>query len=328
MKSQPHKQPLARLIGTTVALVLLSAPTLVRGQAAEPFVNHPAYPHIENYLTIDPSAMVFTQHAMNAVQPPTEWIDRDEGEPGYWSGSASSPRSAQHHAVGIHIYSPNYPDGGALGFFDYQPFTHAYLPQDAFDEVLQEGHWTFARKDEVYVALYSWRGTRWQAYEPSELELLDFTQSFDLVADGPPPAAFAGDPTIAPMGPDNVWIVEVGGPNEFGSFAGFRNAILAADVEVTPTPTGFNSNTDFPGARVQRFDVAYDSPGEGPISFGWEGDLVVKDRVVPIADYPRFDNPWIQMERGASSAEMRHGPFRVFHDWPSHTRSVTFEPGP
>lgn len=58
MKSQPHKQPLARLIGATVALVLLSAPTLVRGQAAEPFVNHPGYLHIENYLTIDPSDVV------------------------------------------------------------------------------------------------------------------------------------------------------------------------------------------------------------------------------------------------------------------------------
>jgi hypothetical protein len=270
-------------------------------------------------LTIDPLAMVFTTHPMNDVQPPSEWIDRDEGEPGYWTGSASSPRSAQHENVGIHLYSPAYPDGGVLGFFDYEPVTHAWLPRDAFHEVAQEGRWTFARKGAVYVALYSWRGTSWQEYAQDELDLLGFTQTFDLVADGPPPPEYT-DPTIAAQGPDNVWIVEVGTEVEWGSFAAFRAAILAAPLVVTAQPGDVGGLGA--GKRHQLFDVAFDSPSQGLVTFGWDADLTVAGQGFPIRDYPRFDNPWIQMERGASQASMRAGIFRVLHDWPSATREV------
>ena len=277
-------------------------------------------------LTLDPGAMVFTQHPMNPVQPPSEWIDRDEGEPGYWSGSASQPRSAQHHGVGIHLYSPVYGDGGVLGFFDYEPFTHAFFPRDRFDEVVQEGPWTFGRKGHVYVALYSWRATRWQAYPPGELGLLGFSQSFDLVADGPPPAE-AANPTVAEMGPDNVWIVEVGTPPKFASFEAFRAAIGSASLEVTATPGDIPlGGTAPPEVMIQHFDVVWDSPREGLMRFGWDGDLVVRGEPTPIHDYPRFDNRWIHMERGAPEATIEVPPFRVHHDWPTHTREVSFVP--
>ena len=106
---------------------------------------------------------------MNAVQPPSEWIGRDEGSPGYWTGTASMPRSAQHENVAIHLYSPGYADGGLLGFFDYEQTTHAYFPQDHFDEVVQAGGWTFGRKGKGYVALWSWAPTAWQDYPAEEL---------------------------------------------------------------------------------------------------------------------------------------------------------------
>src|SRR5262249_35428311 len=87
--------------------------------------------------TLGPGAVVFTTHPANPVQPPSEWVGRDEGSPGYWTGSASMPRSAQFKNVGIHIYSPVYPQEGTLGFFSYQPMTHAYFPRDQFDEVVR-----------------------------------------------------------------------------------------------------------------------------------------------------------------------------------------------
>jgi hypothetical protein len=58
------------------------------------------------------------------------------------------------------------------------------------------------------------------------------------------------------------------------------------------------------------------------VTFGWDADLTVDGQVVPIHDYPRFDNPWIHMERGASQAFIHAGPWQVFHDWPSATRLV------
>ncbi|HKJ24121.1 MAG TPA: hypothetical protein VKB65_04815, partial [Myxococcota bacterium] len=280
-------------------------------------------------LTIDPNTTVYTQHPMNALQPPSEFYNRDEGEPGYWTGSASMPRSAQFKNVGIHIYSPAYPDGGALGFFDYEAMTHAWFPRDAFDEVVQEGPWTFGRKGDVFVALYSWRGTRWQEVPPEELDVLSdnnptlvYTQSFDLVADGPPPAGAEG-PSVADQGPDNVWIVEVGKPPKFADFAAFRAAILGSSLDVVATPGPITLSGD---DQIQQFSVAWDSPDQGLLEFGWDGPFTVEGEVVPLHDYPRFDNPWLHMERGASTAVMTSGPFQVHHDWLAPTRAVVFAP--
>ena len=42
------------------------------------------------------------------------------------------------------------------------------------------------------------------------------------------------------------------------------------------------------------FDVAWDSPTEGPLTFGTTAPLTVKGAAVPIDAYPRYDNPWSQ----------------------------------
>ena len=73
---------------------------------------------------------------------------RDDPDAGYWTGEASMPRSAQFENVGIHIYAPQYSSYESLRRSTssrYEPYTHAYVPQDHFDEVVQDGPWTFAR---------------------------------------------------------------------------------------------------------------------------------------------------------------------------------------
>ncbi len=71
----------------------------------------------------------------------------DDPDPGYWTGEASMPRSAQHRGTGIHIYQPKWDESSDLwGVFEYRPFTHAYVPQDHFDEVRQVGNWTICAK--------------------------------------------------------------------------------------------------------------------------------------------------------------------------------------
>lgn len=252
--------------------------------------------------TLDPDAVVFTTHPMNALQPPSEWVGRDEGSPGYWTGTASMPRSAQHENVGIHIYSPAYGDGGLLGFFNYEAMTHAYFPRDHFDQVTRRGRWTFARKGKAYIALYSWRETEWQEYPEDELARPangPLKQSFDLVAPG---------------GADNVWIVELGTEKEYGRFQFFLNAFeTAARVKVTPRPTSFAHQT---------FDVVYDSPSQGRIRFGWDGPLEVRGREQPLAGYPRAQNDWVTAQRGDPIWEIRGKRSRVTLDWPAGTRSV------
>jgi hypothetical protein len=208
--------------------------------------------------TLDEHALVFTTQPKNEPQRGTEWPDRD----GYWTGTGSLPRSAQHGAAAIHLYAPKFEKPGPpLDSFTYLDYTHAYFPQERFDEVVRDGNWTFGRKGDGYVALWSMRPVEWRTYDATdEVFTHGLTEPFDLVARG---------------GPDNVWIVEVGDAKKWKTFAAFRDAIGAADI---------TSGTD----------IVYDSPTEGTMRFGWDGPLEVNGETVELHGSQRYDNPWVR----------------------------------
>lgn len=224
--------------------------------------------------TFDPNAQVFTTHPGIAPRRTLDWSD--DGEPGSWTGTASQPRSAQHENVAIHIYSPQYTV--APGVFRpltrYEPYTHAYFPQDHFDETVRAGNWTFGRKGDGYIALYSWRFAEFVDHGP-DVATNGMLRPFDLVADG---------------GPDNVWIVECGSASQWGSFAAFQAAIVNAPLDVTQITTDLPPRT-----RGPIYAVAYTSPSQGAMEFDWTGPLVVAGTEVPITEYPRMDNPWTRI---------------------------------
>ncbi len=117
---------------------------------------------------IDENAMVFTTHPVPDVAASTVW--GDDSDPGYWTGEASMPRSAQHRGTAVHIYQPKWDESTdplVWGVFEYRPFTHAYVPQDHFDEVRQVGNWTICAKSGGYIALWSWRTPTWREYDPT-----------------------------------------------------------------------------------------------------------------------------------------------------------------
>jgi hypothetical protein len=225
--------------------------------------------------TFDANAQVFTTHPAIPPRQTDDW--GDDPDPGNWTGTASMPRSAQHENVAIHLYAPQYvpfPTEPFRTFMRYEPYTHAYFPQDHFDEVVRDGNWTFGRFRDGYIALYSWRMAEFVDHG-STVPTNGMTKAFDLIADG---------------GPDNVWIVECGRAADWGgSFPAFQEAIRAARVTVTPVTEGL------PGSAVPPFfEVEYESPSLGTVSFGWESPLVVAGERIPIRDYPRYDNPWTQ----------------------------------
>jgi hypothetical protein len=227
--------------------------------------------------TFDANAQVFTTHPAVPPRENTEW--RDDPDPGNWTGTASMPRSAQHQNVAIHLYAPQYvplPTEPFATFMRYEPYTHAYFPQDHFDEVVRDGNWTFGRFRDGYIALYSWRLAEFVDHGPT-VPTNGMLQPFDLIADG---------------GPDNVWIVECGRAADWGgSFTAFQDAIRAASVNVVPVTEGLPIS-----AVPPFFEVEYESPSLGTVSFGWESPLLVADEEIPIRDYPRYDNPWTQTE--------------------------------
>jgi len=228
--------------------------------------------------TFDADAIVFTTHP---ATPPAQTLDWsvDDG-PGFWTGSASLPRTAQHENVAIHVYSPQYAASGPpLDVFTRQlPYTHAYFPQERFDEVIQHGRWTFGRRRDGYVALYSHRPAVFVPTPPG-VATNGLAQPFELRAEG---------------GADDVWIVECGRGADWGSFAAFRDAIAASLVTVTPTTDGLRG-----GAPGPAYDVVYESPSQGRLEFGWVKPLRVRGEVVPITGYGRYDNRFAHTVEGA-----------------------------
>lgn len=212
---------------------------------------------------IDENAMVFTNHPVTDPDRSTEW--KEDGRPGYWTGEASMPRSAQHERTAVHIYQPAWDettDPLVWGVFAYRPFTHAYVPQDHFDSVTQSGHWTIAARGDGHIALWSWRAPTWRVYDPAVYATRGMKKPFDLVAEG---------------GADNVWIVEVGSTDD-GDLAAFTAKVTATEPEVTRDDKGFT--------------VAWTSPSAGAIGFSSTGAFTVKGEEQSLKDFPRHESPW------------------------------------
>jgi len=255
--------------------------------------------------TIDANAVVFTTHPFRAPLQSTVWSD-DEETGSYWTGEASMPRSAQHENVGVHIYVPQYPAASPapFTFFRYQNYTHAYFPQDHFDEVVQvpatpEGTWTIGKRGGGYVALYSYRPVEWITYDPAIYATNGMVEPFDLRANG---------------GPNNVWIVECGREQDWGSFAAFHAAIAAARVGVTPKGPLTAVNT--------QFDVEYESPSQGLVEFGWEGPFTVGGVPISQSDFLRFDNPFSQTQYNTQQATIVADGYAVELDLEAGTRRI------
>jgi len=261
--------------------------------------------------TLDEHAVVFVTHptyipvAPGGVVPPDwNWQREDEPGPGYWTGNGAEPRAAQYENVSIQIFSPQYAPIGFLGFL-YLPETHAYFPHAHFDEVVQDGHWTFGRKGDAFVGLYSHRDTVWRGGQPEVFDNQGLP--FDLVAPG---------------GADNVWIIEVGSASEHGDFGAFRAALASAPVVATPVGD-LDGNTFADG-----YDLVYGSPSQGEIRFGWHAPLEVAGQIVPIADHARFDSPFIHSEFDDPRYVVDTETHGLLLDFEQGLREVTAPPPP
>lgn len=252
--------------------------------------------------TLDEDAVVFTTLPGNEPRPGTRWADGDY----YWSGTGAMPRSAQRGAAAIHLYAPAFasPGPGPLETFSYLPFTHAYFPTERFDEVRQVGGWTFGRRGDGYVALWSWRPTAWRTHDPAVTPTNGLTQPFDLVAGG---------------GADNVWISEVGGVATWGSFEAFVSAVAAAPVSVAPRAVRADG---LPGG----FDVTYASPSSGTMSFGQTGPFTVDGNAVPLHGTNRFDNPFGTTPFGSPTVDVAEAGASLSLDTERWTRHASLRP--
>jgi hypothetical protein len=236
--------------------------------------------------TLDEHAIVFTTHPKNEPQHGTQWPDDD----GYWTGTGSLPRSAQYRTVGISMYAPQFDKPGPpLDTFSYLDYTHAYFPSEKFDEVVRADHWTFGRKGNGFVALWSQATPEWRTHDPNEVFTHGLTKPFDLVAPGTS---------------NNTWIVEVGDTSQYTDFAEFQTKIAAAPVAVT-------------GERV-----AYTSPTQGPITFGWTEPLTASGKTIELHSDARIDNPFVTVPFEGRRYAIKNGNATLTLDFDTWKRAV------
>jgi hypothetical protein len=146
--------------------------------------------------TLGPNALCFTTHPAQYGSSFT---------PDYWTGSGWLPRAAQYKNVAIIIY--NSIDQPGLYVPLTLDFTHAWLPKDQFDEVLEHSGWVFARYGDGYLAFRPQNGYVWQ----------------------PAPGEDQNREMIVP-GRQCVYVCELGSRDANGEFADFTASILDASL--------------------------------------------------------------------------------------------------
>lgn len=207
--------------------------------------------------TLGPDAVCFATHPAKLAG----------ASPNYWAGAGQLPRAVQVKNVLIAIH--NLHNKPALYVPSRLHFTHAWLPRDRFDEVLEREGWIFARKGRGYLALRSQQPYRWQT-DPGP------DQDREVIAEGK----------------QNVWICEMGRQATDGSFAAFVERICAAKLAfeglnvVYHSPTQGRLEFGWRGPLRQEGRVVpvggyprYDNPyvmgtGNGSVGFPVEGILI------------------------------------------------------
>jgi hypothetical protein len=174
-------------------LISFRTPDYMLSCAQDFRAGRPGYQQHVWQATLDVDAVVFTNHP-GAANESSAHADR----PNFWAGNRFLPRAAQWRNVLICIHH--------APADDEFPFSHAYFPRDHFDETDVRGNWTFGRKGEGYVALYSQHAAVWSD-------------------DGSAPLI-----ELRAESPDNIWICEMGTAAQWGSLSGFADAVAYAAV--------------------------------------------------------------------------------------------------
>ena len=211
----------------------------------------PGYQQHPWQATLGMDAVVFTNHPGS---------DDEKARPNFWAGNCILPRVAQHENVLVCIHH--------VPANDPFPFSHAYFPREAFDEVLEQGNWIFGRKDAGYIALYSQHKVSW------------FEDRYD-----------DAHPIIEARAaaPDNIWVLEMGDSSQWGDFAKFVEAISSAPI------------------TVNRMTVRYVSPIVGEVLFGWDTPFTVAGETIELHNYPRFDNPYCYARFDSQTYQIQMG---------------------
>ncbi len=230
------------------------------------------------------NAVVFTAHPARY-----ESEKAVSAVPGYWAGYGRAPHLAQEENILLSIYKlPK--KSGFLELYEVPQFTHTYLPETFFDEIVIDDRYAFARVNGAYIALIG----------ASELQYLDYSEisakAFRNGLDELPPSRF----DLVQHGLNQYWIYELG-KESVESFAEFQSRIknnyISFDID----------------------SLCYRSGGK-TLSLTYKGDFEI-DGIVRDFEYKRFESPYIIAEREADILEFAYNGKTLLLDYINVTRS-------
>lgn len=209
------------------------------------------------------NAVVFTTHP--ARYPSAK---NASATPGYWAGFGRAPSEVQYENIRLSIYQlPK--KSGFLELYDVPQYTHTYLPEAFFDEVIIDGRYAFARVGSAYLALIGASDLTYLPYDKST------ASPFQNGLKSAPGYRF----DLIQNGLNQFWIYELGDA-ESGSFEDF-----CAGVK--------NNAVNFDGKN----NLSYSSSGKS-FSLNYDSGLTV-DGQKENTEYNRFDSPYVTSEREA-----------------------------
>ncbi len=215
-------------------------------------------------------AVVFTAHPARFESEKSV-----NATPGYWAGYGRAPHSAQDENILLSIYKlPS--KSGFLELYDVPQFTHTYLPEAYFDEVIIDGRYAFARVGGAYIALIG----------NSELQYLDYSSvSANALKNGLselPSYRF----DLVQHGLNQYWIYELSAESS-ESFLEFQTRIKG-------------NNVAFDGSG----ELTYTSNGKA-LNLRYKAGFAINGEAVSL-EYKRYDSPYIVAEREADMLDFNN----------------------
>jgi hypothetical protein len=144
------------------------------------------------HSTLSPEAIVWINH-------PGEETELGTGRPSFWAGNGNLPRVDQYQDVAIIHYKID-PENEI-------PYTHAYFPITAFEQVEITNNWCFGKIGDSYIALFAKNGLKLQTEGQNK--------NRELIS----------------IGRENTWIMRNSHGQQFASFDQFIERFKNAEMK-------------------------------------------------------------------------------------------------
>ncbi|WP_165968853.1 endonuclease/exonuclease/phosphatase family protein [Actinomadura sp. KC06] len=216
----------------------------------------------------------------------------DHDGPNWWTGNAVQPRVAQRRGAAIIAYQAK-----KIQKLLFGERTHAWFPKNQFDEVRgpapancnhEAARWFFGQAGDGYVGLLCPREANWADFGPWK------------------------DKEIRAEGPRNIFVMQIGNAEEFGTFDGFVTAVSRARVYISGLHNRFGDlacHYDIPNA--DRLELHYD---DNQVRYA---GLAFND-----TEFPRLRSPFGRITWRQQRYAIQHDGESVVHDVTAGTRKV------